>query len=154
MSKKIWISLAAGAFVLLGAGSGLAAWYFMGPKPAAAATEAAPPVEVDKREYRYVSLDKVIVMLRAREGGPLSNYMAVDLVFKTPVKAEATTKQQLPKLRSVAVAALSELTLERASMLSIAELTDFLQHAYGESFERESRESPFTDVMVGRLVIE
>lgn len=149
MSKKIWISLAAGAFVLLGAGSGLAAWHFMG-KPAG---EPAAPV-VDKREYRYVSLDKVIVMLRAREGGPLSNYMAVDLVFKTPVKAEVVTKQQLPKLRSVAVASLSELTLERASMLSIAELTDFLQQAYGESFERESRESPFTEVMVGRLVIE
>ncbi|RFP78011.1 flagellar basal body protein [Hydrogenophaga borbori] len=149
MSKKIWISLAAGAFVLLGAGSGLAAWHFMGPP----AGEPAAPV-VDKREYRYVSLDKVIVMLRAREGGPLSNYMAVDLVFKTPVKAEVVTKQQLPKLRSVAVASLSELTLERASMLSIAELTDFLQQAYGESFERESRESPFTEVMVGRLVIE
>ncbi|MBN9372851.1 flagellar basal body-associated FliL family protein [Hydrogenophaga borbori] len=149
MSKKIWISLAAGAFVLLGAGSGLAAWHFMGPP----ASEPAAPV-VDKREYRYVSLDKVIVMLRAREGGPLSNYMAVDLVFKTPVKAEVVTKQQLPKLRSVAVASLSELTLERASMLSIAELTDFLQQAYGESFERESRESPFTEVMVGRLVIE
>ncbi|OJV44719.1 flagellar basal body protein, partial [Hydrogenophaga sp. 70-12] len=124
MSKKIWISLAAGAFVLLGAGSGLAAWHFMGPP----ASEPAAPV-VDKREYRYVSLDKVIVMLRAREGGPLSNYMAVDLVFKTPVKAEVVTKQQLPKLRSVAVASLSELTLERASMLSIAELTDFLQQA-------------------------
>lgn len=151
MSKKIWISLAAGAFVLLGAGSGLAAWYFMGSQPA---TEAAPAAPVDTREYRYVSLDKVIVMLRAREGGPLSNYMAVDLVFKTPVKAEAITKQQLPKLRSVAVAALSELTLERASMLGIAELTDFLQQAYGESFERESRESPFTEVMLGRLVIE
>ncbi|NCT97791.1 MAG: flagellar basal body-associated protein FliL [Comamonadaceae bacterium] len=149
MSKKIWISLAAGAFVMLGAGSGLAAWHFMGPP----AGEPAAPV-VDKREYRYVSLDKVIVMLRAREGGPLSNYMAVDLVFKTPVKAEVVTKQQLPKLRSVAVASLSELTLERASMLSIAELTDFLQQAYGESFERESRESPFTEVMVGRLVIE
>ena len=138
-----------GAFVLLGAGSGLAAWHFMGPP----ASEPAAPV-VDTREYRYVSLDKVIVMLRAREGGPLSNYMAVDLVFKTPVKAEVVTKQQLPKLRSVAVASLSELTLERASMLSIAELTDFLQQAYGESFERESRESPFTEVMVGRLVIE
>ena len=149
MSKKIWISLAAGAFVMLGAGSGLAAWHFMGPP----AGEPAAPV-VNKREYRYVSLDKVIVMLRAREGGPLSNYMAVDLVFKTPVKAEVVTKQQLPKLRSVAVASLSELTLERASMLSIAELTDFLQQAYGESFERESRESPFTEVMVGRLVIE
>jgi flagellar protein FliL len=149
MSKKLWISLAAGAFVLLGAGSGFAAWHFMGKQPATA--EAAP---VDTREYRYVSLDKVIVMLRAREGGPLSNYMAVDLVFKTPVKEETLAKQQLPKLRSVAVAALSELTLERASMLSIAELTDFLQKAYGESFSRESREAPFAEVMVGRLVIE
>lgn len=150
MSKKLWISLAAGAFVLLGAGSGFAAWHFMG-KQAPGAPVAAP---VDTREYRYVSLDKVIVMLRAREGGPLSNYMAVDLVFKTPVKEEAMAKQQLPKLRSLAVAALSELTLERASMLSIPELTDFLQKAYGESFSRESREAPFAEVMVGRLVIE
>ena len=149
MSKKLWISLAAGAFVLLGAGSGFAAWHFMGNKPATA--QAAP---VDTREYRYVSLDKVIVMLRAREGGPLSNYMAVDLVFKTPVKAEANVKQQLPRLRSLAVASLSKLTLERASMLSIPELTDFLQKAYGEGFSRESREAPFAEVMVGRLVIE
>ncbi|NIM43339.1 MAG: flagellar basal body-associated protein FliL [Hydrogenophaga sp.] len=150
MSKKLWISLAAGAFVLLGAGSGFAAWHFLGQQPATAQAEP----EIDTREYRYVSLDKVIVMLRAREGGPLSNYMAVDLVFKTPVKEESTAKQQLPKLRSLAVAALSELTLERASMLSIPELTDFLQKAYGESFSRESREAPFAEVMVGRLVIE
>lgn len=154
MSKKIWISLAAGAFVLLGAGSGLAAWHFMGRQPAAPVDPAAAPVVVDKREYRYVSLDKVIVMLRASESGPLSNYMAVDLVFKAPVKTEAIAKQQLPKLRSVAVAALSELTLERASMLSIAELTAFLDKAYAESYSRESHESPFTEVMVGRLVIE
>ena len=149
MSKKLWISLAAGAFVLLGAGSGFAAWHFMGNKPA-----TAQAASVDTREYRYVSLDKVIVMLRAREGGPLSNYMAVDLVFKTPVKAESSVKQQLPRLRSLAVASLSELTLERASMLSIPELTDFLQKAYGEGFSRESREAPFAEVMVGRLVIE
>jgi len=153
MSKKLWISLAAGAFVLLGAGSGFAAWHFMGNKPATAQAAQAAPV-VDTREYRYVSLDKVIVMLRAREGGPLSNYMAVDLVFKTPLKAESTVKQQLPRLRSLAVASLSELTLERASMLSIPELTDFLQKAYGEGFSRESREAPFAEVMVGRLVIE
>ena len=43
---------------------------------------------MDKQEYKYVTLDKVIVMLRNQAGEPMSHYLAVDLVFKTAVEKE------------------------------------------------------------------
>jgi len=151
MKKLKLISLVVGVALLTAAGGAAAAFWLL--RPAKPPVAGAPPAP-DKREYRYVTLDKVIVMLRGREGGPLTNYLAVDLVFKTPVADEGQTKQQLPKLRSIAVRSLSEFTLEQAGMLTIPALSEHVQKAYVESFQAEARPMPFGEVMIGKLIIE
>ena len=87
--KKRHVLLVAGvASVRVLGGGGAAAWWYL--KPKAAHAEEAP--KVDKTVYKYVNLDKVLVMLRGREGEPLSHYLAVDMVFKTPAEQERCSR--------------------------------------------------------------
>lgn len=151
--SRLLIALLVG-LLLLGGGGGAAAWYML--RPAAkdkgeAKPEAAAP---DRRNYKYVTLDKVLVMLRSREGEPLSHYLAVDLVFKTPVEQEGHMKEQLPLLRSLAVKALSGYTLDAAGRMGVDQFAAALNRAYAERYRQEQREQPFAEVMIGRLIIE
>ncbi|WCM93791.1 flagellar basal body-associated FliL family protein [Acidovorax sp. NCPPB 2350] len=152
-----------GAVVLLGGGAG-AAWWFLrhqaAPAPADAATavkaEAAKPKaeKISLHEAKYVSMDKVIVMLRSRPDQPLSHYLSVDLVFKTGPKAEKAVKEQLPALRSIAVRFLSTYTMEQASMATVDELTTAINRAYEERYRQDGGEMPFAEVLIGKLIIE
>ena len=155
--KKIKLIAVVLLAVLLAAGAaGAGVWWLMksgsGPAPTGHA-EAPAPVE-DKKEYKYLNLDKVIVMLRAQEGAPLSNYIAVDLVFKTPKEGEAAVKNQLPLLRSLVVKALSNYTLEQAGLLTIDELTAAINQALDAAYTADGREKPFSVAMIGKLIIE
>jgi len=155
--KKIplLISVVVGATLLLGAG-GAAAWWYLKPKAGASTTSpaAAAEPEHDKTVYKYVSLDKVIVMLRGAEGKPLSNYLAVDLVLKTSAEQEKATKDHLPLLRSVTVKALSSYTLASAGQMTIDQFTTDINRAFKESYARDHREQPFAEAMIGKLIIE
>lgn len=106
------------------------------------------------REYKYVSLDKVIVMLRTAEGAPMSSYLAMDIVFKTPLESEKIVKQHLPLLRSIAVKALSTYTLERATQMTVEEFAVDINRAYTASYADEKATKPFAEAMVGKLIIE
>lgn len=128
------------------------AWYFLRP-PASGGSEPVRPA-ADPQVYKYLSLEKVIVMLRGAPGEPMSHYLAVDLVFKAPHQHEKTTKEHLPMLRSVAVRALSEYTFEAASLMTIEQFTAGINRAFSESYARELQEKPFTEVMIGKLIIE
>jgi flagellar FliL protein len=140
-------------FGLLVAGaSGGAVWWWS-QRQALAAT-ASPRPEYDKQEYRYISLDKIIVMLRTRAGEPMSHYLAVDLVFKTPVEKERFVRDQLPMLRSVALRAMSEYSLDKALVITIDQLAADLNAAYKISYEQDNHEKPFAEVLVGKLIVE
>ncbi|WKB54107.1 flagellar basal body-associated FliL family protein [Eleftheria terrae] len=148
------LSLVLGATLVAGAAGG-AVWFLL-PRAAAAGGQA-PVVEEakpDTQEYRYVTLDKVVVMLRGRDGEPLAHYLAVDLVFKAPVKKEKATKAQLPLLRSIAVQALSHYTREQASMMSVEQFTKALNEAIAKRYASDRQEAPFTQALVGKLIIE
>ncbi|MDB5999628.1 MAG: fliL [Rhizobacter sp.] len=148
------ICLVLGAVLLTSAG-GAGAWWYFKPKDGAHDTvqaKARPPA--DKTDYKYISLDKVIVMLRSSNGEPMAHYLAIDLVFKSSAETERITKEQLPLLRSVAVRALSLHTLETAGRLSIDQLTAQINEAYNTSYETDQREKPFSEAMIGKLVIE
>lgn len=153
MSKKT-IAMAALLVVLavaLGAG-GVYWWLGQKKEEPAAAGKAEKP---DKTEpSRFVSLDKVIVMLRAEAGEPEMHYMAVDLVFRTAQPHEKELKEQLPFLKTVAVRALSQLALARASSMSIDDYQQLLAKAYSTSYAAEHGGRPFTEVMVSKLIIE
>ncbi len=110
--------------------------------------------EVDTRAFKYISLDKVVVMLHNTTGEPEPHYLALDLVFKTTADGEPVTRGHLPLLRSVAVKALSSLTLQSASGLTIEELARQLNDAYSQTYANDRAGPPFSEAMIGKLVIE
>lgn len=143
--------LAAGiAAALIAGGGGAAAWWTLRRAPANGAAEAP----VTHEEPKYISLEKVIVMLRREPTDAMSHYMAIDLVFKTGGKDEKTTREHLPLLRSIAVRALSTLHATQARSISVDSLAAQLAAAYAESYAAEGRARPFSDVMIGKLIVE
>lgn len=148
--NKLIIAIVA-AFLLSASAGGAVAWWALKPKAAEAAADSSV---VDHQEYRYLNLEKVIVMLRGTAGEPMSHYLAVDLVFKTPLKTEKTTKEHLPLLRSVTVMALSAYTLEKASAMSIDEFAKEISGAINDRYAAEHGEKPFAEVMISKLIIE
>lgn len=154
-SKNTIVLLVALIALLLAAliAGGAIWWRLQGSdKPGTPARVVTP--EVDARNYKYISLDKVIVMLRGRPGEPMSHYLAIDLVFKTPEEQEKTVKEHLPLLRAVAVRSLSSYTMDKAGLMTIDQLTHDINRAFAESYKREQREKPFAEVMISKLIIE
>lgn len=153
---KIVAALLGVAVLAVGVGAGTT-WWLMKGGSAIASAEAAPvpeESEPDDRVYKYVSLEKVIVMLRGMEGEPAPHYLALDLVFKTPEEEERNTREHLPLLRSVAVKELSTLTMDRAGKMTVEELTATMDKAFTEKYAKDRAERPFTDVMIGKLIVE
>jgi flagellar FliL protein len=153
---KIVAALVGVTVLAVGLGA-VATWWLMKGGSAIASAEAAPvPQEepADDRVYKYVSLEKVIVMLRGVEGEPAPHYLALDLVFKTPEEDERVAREQLPLLRSVAVKELSTLTMDRAGKMTVEELTATMSKAFEDKYAKDRAERPFTDVMIGKLIVE
>jgi len=156
MSSKVkMIAAIAGAVILSAAGAGGAVWWFM-PKPAAAAgadkKEAEKPKEA--KPVKYVTLDKVIVMLRRGPNEGETHYLSTDLVLAADPSREKETKENLPLLRSLAVRTLSGYTMAEASGMTVEKYAEALNHAFDASYEREHAEKPFNEVMIGKLIIE
>lgn len=152
LTKKQAIAVLAFISALLLAGGGAVVWRYLQPQFNGAADLTRPIA--DNQSYKYISLEKIIVMLRGQPGEPMSHYLAIDLVFKAPLLQEKVIKEHLPMLRSIAVKALSEYTFENAGMMTIDQFTVGINRAYSESYAREQQEKPFVDVMIGKLIIE
>lgn len=136
----------------------VAAVWFMKPAGTvpglSSATAAANKPAPDKKQYKYVSLEKVIVMLRSPAGQTPSHYLGVDLVFKAPLEKEKEVKEQLPLLRSIAVKTLSGYGVEKASGTTVDQLTSDLAIAYDETYVATNREKPFSEVMIAKFIVE
>lgn len=154
MTRTRQILILALVGLLMAAGGGGGAWWWLQRSGHAGATQAATPMVLDKQEYRYVTLDDVIVMLRGKAGEPLSHYMAVDLVFKTALDKERIVKSHLPLLRAVAVKALSAYPLDKASATTVEQLSTDLNAAYQASYLQDRHEMPFSEALVSKLIIE
>lgn len=129
-------------------------WWVLQQQRELAEGQSAPEKPINTRAYKYINLDKVIVMLRNAAGEPVSHYLALDLVFMTPADSERTTRDHLPLLRSVAVKALSHLTMETASHLTVEQLAAQLNEAYAQTYAGDPRGKPFAEAMIGKLIIE
>ncbi|WIT11396.1 flagellar basal body protein [Paucibacter sediminis] len=152
--SKIKLMLALALAVLLAAGSaGGAVWWSM-RAPQASASEPVEPPAKPGPDYKYVTLDKVLVMLRGRGGEAMAHYMAVDVVFKTLPEQEKRTKEHLALLRTIAVKALAGYNIDSASALTIEQIADELNRAYREGYGAEHREPPFAEALIGKLIIE
>jgi flagellar protein FliL len=167
-SRTQLIGVIAVVALLAAGGAGAAVWWMKGDgaKTAAAGTDAAhggkdakeakDPKDDGKPapDYKYVTLDKVLVMLRGPNGSAVSHYMAVDIVFKTLPEQEKRTKDHLPLLRTVAVKALSTHTVESAQAMSVEQFAQLLNQAYAESYAADRRDAPFAEALIGKLIIE
>src|SRR5262249_33925409 len=103
-TRAILISGILVVVVSTGLGVAGALWYVQRHGGTTLSHEKPQP---DTRSFKYISMDKVVVMLRNAAGEPAEHYLALDLVFRTPAENEAVTREQLPLLRSVAVQSLS-----------------------------------------------
>ena len=146
--------------IVCAVGMSIAAVWFMRPPgalsglpPAAAGATASKPVP-DKKQYKYISLEKVVVMLRGRTGETPAHYLGIDLVFKATVDKEKEVKEQLPLLRSIAVKTLSGYGVEKASATTVEQLTSDLAIAYDETYVSTNREKPFSEVMIAKFIVE
>lgn len=151
MNKKL-VLIVAGVLLVVAGAAGGAAWYFKGKsaEPAKAAVEEKKPGE----PLKYLTIEKVIVMLRRQPGETVPHYMSADLVISTTAKQEKDAKEALPMLRSVAVRSLSALPMDKASMMTIDQFVEELNKAYDEAYAKEQRERPFQQVMIGKLILE
>lgn len=157
-TSKLILVVVLASLMSVGIGGGVV-WWLVKPTDAHAkadvtADEATPPVIADTRAYRYISLDKVIVMLRNSAGEPVAHYLAMDLVFMTPEESEGTTRAHLPLLRSVTVKALSQLTMQTAGTLTVDELTQRVNDAYTEAYANDPAGKPFAQALISKLIIE
>lgn len=142
----------AGVALVSGALAAGAMWRFS--QPAAPRAPLAKKSEPAKRANRYVTLDKVIVMLRRgpRDTGP--HYLAADLVLATTDEKERTTKEHLPMLRSVAVRALSGYAMPAAAEMTVEQYAEQLNKTFEASYAKDKIEKPFSEVMISKLIIE
>jgi flagellar FliL protein len=156
MSKMKMIIAIAGAVIVSAAGAGGAVWWFM-PKPATAAgtdKKAEPDKPKDGKPVKYVTLDKVIVMLRRAPDETDTHYLSTDLVLSTEASKEKETKENLPLLRSLAVRTLSSYTMREASNMTVEQYAEQLNKSFDANYEHEHTEKPFVQVMIGKLIIE
>lgn len=152
MKAKLIIAFA-GVALAAAAAAGGAMWY-MKPAPAAAAGAVAAKPAPEKKLTKYVTLDKVIVMLRRAPNEAAAHYLSVDLVLATAPEDEKTTKEHLPLLRSIAVSALSARTMAEASAMTVDEYAAELNKTFSASYDKDNQIKPFSEVMVGKLIIE
>ncbi len=157
MNKKLVIAVV--AVLLLGGGVAGGAWWYLSKKAPAAENgkaeakhEEAKPANTEPP--KYITVEKVIVMLRRSEGESVTHYLSADLVIATTAKQEKECKEHLPLLRSVAVKALSSLPMAKASTMSIDQFSEELNKAFEETYARDKREKPFSEVMIGKLIVE
>ncbi|OEZ53959.1 flagellar basal body-associated FliL family protein [Duganella sp. HH105] len=142
--------------------AGGAVWYMSKGKEEPAAVADGKPAKKpakkeekeDKSPPKYLTVDKVIIMLKRQPGDTLTHYMSADLVITTTEKKEKEAKEQLPMLRSVAVRTLSNLPMATAQVMTIDQFAGELNKAFEATYEHEGREKPFSEVMIGKLIIE
>ena len=108
----------------------------------------------DETPPKYLTVDKVIIMLKRVPTDTSPHYMSADLVITTNVKQETEAKAHLPMRRSVAVRTLSQLPMATAQVMTIDQFANELNKAFDETYEQEGREKPFSEVMIGKLIIE
>lgn len=150
MKAKLVVAFAGVALAAAGAAAAIV-WY-MTPAPQAGAVAARPAPE--KKLTKYVTLDKVIVMLRRAPNETGTHYLSVDLVLATTPLEEKETKEHLPLLRSIAVAALSAHTLAEASAMSVEEVAAKLNTTFNAAYEKENHLKPFSEALIGKLIID
>lgn len=149
MNKAIGIVIVVTALVCAAGG----AWWWHLQGAVISSVQQAPAL--DMSQSRYVTLDKIVVMLQTPVEPPSSNhYLSLDLVLRTDSEHEKSVKADLPMLKGVAVRTLSQLEVESAKGMSIDAWTDLLSADLMAAYANRPMLRHFDQVMVSRLIIE
>jgi len=156
MNSKAKLIAAFLGVALLAAGAAGGAMWYMAPaqQHAAGAKAEESKKELEKKPTKYVTLDKVIVMLRRAPNEAAAHYLSVDLVLATTAEQEKEAKEHLPLLRSIVVSSLSAHTLAEANAMTVDQYAALLNQTFNANYEKENHEKPFSEVMIGKLIIE
>lgn len=152
MNKKS-VGIIIGAAVLVCAGVAGGAWWWV-QQQGTAAPAVSTAAKLDASQPSYLTLDKIVVMLRPEPERAQNTYVSVDLVFRTDKAHAKEVKGELPMLKGVAVRALSKLEVAQAKAMSIDEWTDLLNRDLMAAYEQQQSRRAFDQVMVSRLIIE
>ncbi len=158
-SKAKLIAAFLGVAILAAGAAGGAMWYLAPAQSGTSATAEAPGARtpkkaLEKKPTKYVTLDKVIVMLRRAPNEAAAHYLSVDLVLATTAEREKEAKEHLPLLRSIVVSALSAHTHSEANAMTVDQYAALLNQTFNANYEKENHEKPFSEVMIGKLIIE
>lgn len=154
-SKVKLIAAFAGVAILAAGAAGGAIWYLAPAQHGTGKAEAeAPKPQPEKKPTKYVTLDKVIVMLRRAPNEAAAHYLSVDLVLATTAEQEKEAKEHLPLLRSIVLSSLSPLTLPEANAMTVEQYAAQLNKTFDASYAKENHIKPFSEVMIGKLIIE
>lgn len=153
MNTKLKIII--GAVLVVGLAGAGGAWYLgtAAPKDGKQAGAEVKKPKSDK-PLKYITLDKVIVMLRRDPAAGGTHYLSTDLVLATTMEQEKAAKDHLPLLRSIAVRALSAHTMADASAMTVEQFAEQLNQIFDASYASAEQEKPFSEVMIGKLIIE
>ncbi len=155
MTSKAKLLAAFAAVAILAAGAaGGAMWYMAPGQHAGGAQAEAPKPAAEKKPTKYVTLDKVIVMLRRAPNEAAAHYLSVDLVLATSAEQEKEAKEHLPLLRSIVLSSLSPLSLAEANTMTVDQYAAQLNKTFDASYAKENHIKPFSEVMIGKLIIE
>lgn len=159
MNNKLKMIIGVVAVAVLSAAAAGGAMWWMKPQAAEAAgaahaAEAPKKKEKSDKPVKYVTLDKVIVMLRRAPNEAQAHYLSTDLVLATNEEGEKQTKEHLPLLRAVAVRALSAYSLAEAQAMTVEQYAEQLNKTFDANYASEERDKPFDEVMIGKLIIE
>ena len=151
MNKTIGIVIAAAVVVCLALGGG--AWWWVQQQTAGEGPKVQAP-KLDASKPSYVTLEKVVVMLRPVSEQSGNHYLSLDLVLRTDKAKEKAVKGDLPMIKGVAVRTLSKLDVEQARAMSIEEWTELLRRDVMDAYTPQLDLLGFDQLMVSRLIIE
>lgn len=151
MKKSLVIVIGAALLVCLLVAGGAWWWVQKQSGTKAAPAPVAAPV-LDARQAAYVTLEKVVVMLRSETGR--NHFVSADLVLRTDKPHEKEVKSALPMLKGVAVRTLSKVTAEQGRAMGIDEWSALLQRELMAAYEEHPDLRPFDGVMLSRLILE
>ncbi|WP_152034526.1 hypothetical protein [Burkholderia contaminans] len=143
-----WIAIGVAVLTLGGAG---AAMLLTGGRLGDTAAPKTAAADIDTA--RYVSLDELVVMLKA-DGAARPRYMSIDLVFTTATeKSEKRVREQLPLLPALSYQALSEYSAAHVLRMRPTDMSEGLNGAFATAFGTEEAR-PFTDVLVAKVMVD
>ena len=151
--KQNLMMIAIAAAIAVGAAGVTAFVVTRGGNPAGTVAAKPPRLPIDA-QARYVSLDKLIVMLRSTEGSARPRYVVMDLVFSaTDAKREKQVKEPLPVLRATAYSVLAERTAAEIQRMGPVDLAAMLNKEYEHGYGGADR-TPFDKVLVTKVMMD